>query len=72
MAFAANSPLATGSSIHLFDELSREYMENCELCNQGPAFYRWIEQRYGKDVPESELDVCRICAGMILMVGRAM
>lgn len=69
MGAAAIHQLIQGPSVHVFNELSDEQRENCELCGQERAVFHWIEQQ-GESEPSNELTICRVCAGMILLVGK--
>jgi hypothetical protein len=53
---------------YVFDELQREPTTDCQLCHQEAAAYRWSQ--YGAGGNQQNLPVCRICAGMILLVGK--
>ncbi len=54
---------------HVFDELRGEGLPQCELCGREEAAYRWSEQRLDQNLHEHMVMVCRVCAGMILLVG---
>lgn len=55
-------------TVHVFDELECGGHACCELCSAYPAAYHWSEQRQGKASQQHDLIVCRICAGMILLI----
>lgn len=66
MATAAQERFA--QTVHVFDELESGGPACCELCSAYPAAYHWSEQRPGKTLQQHDLIVCRICAGMILLI----
>jgi hypothetical protein len=53
---------------YVFDELRREQPAKCELCKQDVAAYRWSQ--YGAGGEQQNLPVCRVCAGMIVLIGK--
>ncbi len=71
MATAVNSPIAQGTLIHVFHELPRPREKVCEICGIDPAVYRWTDQRNGEASNEQDSMICRVCASMILLVGKA-
>jgi protein-arginine kinase activator protein McsA len=55
--------------VHVFDQTPVQPDATCELCKEQPAAFHWTERRDGK-IPEThDILVCRICAGMILLIG---
>jgi len=67
-----NSVTSLGSNRgveYVFDELQREQITECELCKKEVAAYRWSQ--YGAGGREQNLPVCRVCAGMILLIGKS-
>ncbi len=68
MSVAVNSPQPLAE--HVFDELRGEALPACELCRRETAAYCWSEQ-CTNDANEDRVLVYRICAGMILLVGKA-
>lgn len=58
-------------SVHIFEELNSPSQElRCELCNEQSAAYHWTE-REDKFTQVVDLTVCRVCAGMILLLGKS-
>ena len=53
---------------YVFDELHHEKTD-CQLCKNEVAVYRWSQ--YGTGGNQRNLPVCRVCAGMILLVGKS-
>ena len=70
MATAASSSIPQPHLAHNFDELAIGLDTSCELCHEQQAVFHWTEQRDGKTQPRQAAAVCRICAGMILLVGK--
>lgn len=69
MATAANGRMVL--SVHVFEELDVSSQETrCELCNEQSAAYHWTEQD-DKFAQMLELSICRVCAGMILLLGKS-
>jgi hypothetical protein len=53
---------------HIFNQLIIGLEKSCEVCHEQPAVFLWTERRDGKVPLGRELAVCRICAGMILLI----
>jgi hypothetical protein len=68
MASIAISPVSEDTFLHVFSELPGSLKESCEACN-GPAAFRWVKQQT-KLAPEREKFICRVCASMIVLVGK--
>jgi hypothetical protein len=68
MATPANAEMTSVHREHTFDELGTGSEMNCELCKQERAAYAW-SQRNGATA-KAEMHICRVCAGMILLIGK--
>ncbi len=69
MAALANSPVLEDMLVHVFCALPRSQKQGCEICRKGPAAYRWTEQ-HGKVAPARDSIICRVCASMVVLVGK--
>lgn len=69
MASVANQRFDTAQSVHVFQELPPGQYGCCETCRDGEAAYSWTKQ--GNQDARRDQIVCRVCAGMILLVGSA-
>jgi hypothetical protein len=70
MATAANTQVSPDHREHVFDELDPRLNQVCELCKQELAAYAWSQQGNATAPRKHEISVCRICAGMILLIGK--
>ncbi len=70
MATATNEQIEQSRPIHVFDQLEFGQLIPCQVCKQEPAAYHWTEQRAGRILQKRDLVICRICAGMILLIGK--
>jgi len=66
--FAAQ-PVSRGHE-YIFDELIEPVHLLCELCKREQAAYAWREQKKTGD-PKPQMAICRVCAGMILLIGKS-
>jgi hypothetical protein len=71
MAITANAQMAQPHHEYVFDELRAGSKMSCELCKLEPAAYTWSQQRGGVATEQVEMALCRVCAGMILLLGKA-
>ena len=70
MATARNEPILFSHLVHVFDQPEVALDATCELCKEQPATFHWTERQDGK-VPEThDILVCRVCAGMIRLIGQ--
>lgn len=69
MAAFANTPALEDVLVHMFSALPDSMRKNCEICRKGPAAYRWTE-RHGKDAASRDSIICRVCASMVVLVGK--
>lgn len=69
MAARANSPALEEILVYMFSELPHSQKQSCEICRKGPAAYRWREQN-GNIAPAHESNICRVCASMVVLVGK--
>jgi hypothetical protein len=67
---AAIADVHVAHPVHIFDEIHPGQETSCELCKEQPAAYHWTEKRNGKVPLKHDLVVCRVCAGMILLIGK--
>jgi hypothetical protein len=70
MATAASTSLPQSHVLHIFDQLGSALQRACEVCHEPRAVFLWTQQRDGKMLHEQQLAVCRVCAGMILLIGK--
>lgn len=66
------SATATGSVLtveNVFDEIRDNPARTCQLCNIDVAAYRWSQ--YGTGGNQRDIPICRVCAGMILLIGKS-
>jgi hypothetical protein len=68
MSAFVNSPVHEDLLVHMFSELPRSMKRNCETCRKGPAAYRWTE--HGEDAAGRDSIICRVCASMVVLVGK--
>lgn len=57
------------NAVHVFCELTSDTRVACGLCQEQEAAFYWTKQCDYR-VPEDHLVVCRVCASMILLVGK--
>jgi hypothetical protein len=69
MAAIANLPKVEDTPVHVFHELPPSRKQGCEICRNGPAAYRWTEQQGNHSRGRDSL-ICRVCASMIVLVGK--
>ena len=69
MAGVANSAISSGPNVHVFHELPSERREPCAACREVPAVYCWTKQHEDDLLRGPDQNLCRVCAGMILLVG---
>ena len=69
MATTANAPIPRFHREYVFDELGTAEKRNCELCKSELASYVLRRPAINDVLPKSEVLVCRVCAGMILVTG---
>jgi hypothetical protein len=70
MATAMNESIAPSHLIHIFDQPMITPDATCELCKEHPAAFHWTKRQDGKVQETHEVLVCRVCAGMILLIGQ--
>jgi len=68
MAAIANIPKVEDTQVHIFCELAGA-QQGCEICKKEPAAFRWMEQ-HGNSVQTRESIICRVCASMVVLVGK--
>lgn len=71
MATVANGPVLQTPIVHIFDQHRVALDATCEMCKEQPAAFHWTERRDGKLAQSHDTVICRICAGMILLIGEA-
>lgn len=71
MATVANTQVPPAHREHVFDELDPSLDVRCELCKQEQAAFAWSQIGNAAAPRKDETRVCRICAGMILLIGKA-
>lgn len=54
---------------HVFSELPANLTHSCETCQSGCAAYRWVKQQPGVGDASDRL-ICRVCASLIVLVGK--
>jgi hypothetical protein len=69
MATAVNRSIPQTYLAHVFEQLAIGLVTPCELCQEQQAVFHWTEQRVGTIPHKQRAAVCRVCAGMILLVG---
>ncbi len=69
MAALANSSVLQDMLVHMFSELPHSQKQNCEICRKGPAAYHWTE-RHGESMAARNSIICRVCASMVVLVGK--
>jgi len=68
MAAISSIPKVEDTPVHIFCELAGAE-QGCEICKNGPAAYRWMEQ-HGNSVQTRDSIICRVCASMVVLVGK--
>jgi hypothetical protein len=72
MATAVNAWIPQSHVAHIFDQLTTGLEKTCEVCHEQCAAFLWTEQRDGELPHGCQIAVCRICAGMILLIGNGL
>ena len=68
MAAIADNPVVEDTLVHVFFELPLSLKQDCEICRKGPAAYRWAQ--HGSLLQGRDSIICRVCASMIVLVGK--
>ncbi len=71
MATAVNRSIPQSHLAHVFEQLEIGLVTPCELCQEQQAVFHWTEQHVGNTPQRQRAAVCRVCAGMILLVGES-
>lgn len=71
MATAANRSIPQPHLAHVFEQLEIGLVTPCQMCEEQQAVFHWTEQRVGNIPLRQRTAVCRVCAGMILLVGES-
>lgn len=71
MSSVTNSSSQSRTVEHVFNELEPQETTVCDLCKMEPAVYRWSRLSEADRPREENLPLCRVCAGMILLIGKA-
>lgn len=69
MLAVANVTDFSTHAVHVFCELATDTRAICQLCEEQDAVFYWTKHR-DSTLPEEHLVVCRVCASMILLVGK--
>lgn len=69
MGGIANYAIETTPSIHVFLELQSGQAGRCEVCHEEEIAYTWTRQGRDDLLEAPNQKICRVCAGMILLVG---
>lgn len=69
MASTVNYAIETTPSIHVFYELPTGETGRCEVCREAEIAYTWTKQGRNDLLEAPNQKICRVCAGMILLVG---
>lgn len=69
MAGVAHHAIVTTPSIHVFQELTGGQPGRCEVCEEAEIAYTWTKQSLEDLLQAPNQKICRVCAGMILLVG---
>jgi hypothetical protein len=71
MATAVGSSIPQPHLTHVFEQLASGCATTCELCHEQCAVFHWAQQGIGKTGQTKPMAVCRVCAGMILLIGKS-